>query len=82
MVRIKKGFFITNFYVSPTSQGQGAGSSLFRDAVQHAFGAPVLLEVVASNERAVGFYEHMGLVLDGPANTYFGLEKVRMTTVV
>lgn len=55
-------------YVSPSSQGKGAGGMLLRKAIEwHGATNDIYLHVVSYNQGAIGFYEHFGFKPTGKA---------------
>ena len=58
-------FHLQKIYVLPYYQGAHCGSFLFREAVKYirdVHPAPCIMELnVNRNNKAVGFYEHMGM---------------------
>ena len=63
--REKDLFHLQKIYVLPYYQGAHCGSFLFREAVKYirdVHPAPCIMELnVNRNNKAVGFYEHMGM---------------------
>ncbi len=58
-------FHLQKIYVLPSFQGQGVGLALFQKAIEHireVHPAPCTMELnVNRNNRALHFYEHMGM---------------------
>ena len=53
--------FIDGMYVAPEEQGKGIGGKLMEHVLTtFGIGADIYLEVVAYNDKAIGFYEHYG----------------------
>lgn len=51
--------FIHNLFVHPRAAGQGLGSALLRECLDH-LGRPAALKCVAENFAAAGFYQAQG----------------------
>lgn len=71
---------IVTFFVLPTHQGRGIGSSLLAALEAHARAQNLRVLVVHASLTGVSFYEHHGYrrtghVLDGTAGSQISLEK-------
>ena len=58
----EEGRLLRSLYVSPTSQGKGAGRKLLNSVLNwmEAEKYPAILHVVKTNHPAISFYEHSG----------------------
>jgi GNAT superfamily N-acetyltransferase len=63
---------LDGLFVEPAVMGQGVGRVLVADVVARARDDGVERIDVTANPRAVGFYERVGFVADGPVPTRFG----------
>ena len=63
---------IEDLFVDPEVMRQGIGRALIADAVAAARHAGVGRIEVTANEHALAFYEEVGFVWDGVADTRFG----------
>jgi ribosomal protein S18 acetylase RimI-like enzyme len=63
---------LDGLFVEPEFMRRGLGRALLEDAFAMARNHGVRRIEVTSNREAVGFYERIGFVADGPAPTRFG----------
>jgi [ribosomal protein S18]-alanine N-acetyltransferase len=73
--RVVREIEILNFAVSPQQRGQGLGAMLLRDALAwgKSFEATdAILEVRASNQAALRFYERHHFQIVGRRSRYYG----------
>jgi GNAT superfamily N-acetyltransferase len=63
---------LDGLFVEPSFMGRGVGRCLIDDAVAIARERGVRRVEVTANPRAVGFYERIGFVAEGPVPTRFG----------
>ncbi len=63
---------LDGLFVEPEFKRRGLGRALLQDAFSMARARGVRRIEVTSNLEAVGFYEKIGFVADGPAPTRFG----------
>ena len=63
---------LDGIFVEPEFMRRGVGWALLHDAFSMAREQGVRRIEVTSNPRAVGFYEKIGFVADGPVPTRFG----------
>jgi GNAT superfamily N-acetyltransferase len=63
---------LEDLFVAPEWMGRGVGRALVLDAIAAARAARMPRIDVTANGHALGFYERVGFVLDGPAETQFG----------
>ena len=63
---------LDDLFVDPERLRQGIGRALVLDAVALARGRGLERIEVTANDHALGFYERLGFVLDGTAETAFG----------
>ena len=63
---------LDGIFVEPEFMKRGVGRALLQDAFSMARAQGVRRIEVTSNPRAVGFYEKIGFVADGPVPTRFG----------
>ena len=63
---------LEDLFVDPGWMRRGIGRALVEDAVAVARAQGLERIEVIANDHALGFYERLGFVLDGPAETAFG----------
>jgi GNAT superfamily N-acetyltransferase len=62
---------LDGLFVEPEFMWRGIGRGLLKDAFSIARSAGVYRIEVTSNRHAIGFYENIGFVADGPIATQF-----------
>lgn len=56
---------VSSIYLLRSHQGRGVGRALMEAALERCAHESVALLVLAGNDRAIGFYEHLGFSLTG-----------------
>ncbi|MGZ4271409.1 MAG: GNAT family N-acetyltransferase [Solirubrobacteraceae bacterium] len=63
---------LDDLFVDPGAMRQGIGRALVEDAATRALAAGARGMTVVAHPRTFGFYERVGFVVTGPAQTRFG----------
>lgn len=71
--------YISNLYVHPSAQGQGAGGALIESINDIAKGRRLILDVARDNHTATAFYVRRGFIqVESSAKSYYALPMIRM----